>query len=608
MKFFNQFTGFSALLLAGTMGFAACSSDDEVADVNPSYDGSSVKAQFSINIPANATQSRMTSGEAQEVTDAFLGMKNIKLFPLILTGTEKVKDKKPVGTTTLGDIDATGDNSWTKSSLHAKVYNDVQFDLGVNHAVFYGEAKHGTTEMSLTPNYTQSTQSKFDDITFTLASSGSTDADEQSKLLAILNGVDAALTTNEKRGDVEIQGIKTLHEAYRAQTGAASNLTYKVIAGSSAKIKAMMTDLYNSCETGKTNNAEYKTEYGNIQDKIKTYFTVNSSGSLEYANGYPSDYPTGIPNGAVAVQFDGSNSKFAYTTSDNNNLGSNFSMTTADKYRKPSSLYYFADTEIRTLNTEWLKNSNNWTSSVRNWSDVVSAYEATGATSVTPSTQSIILKDQVQYGVAALKTIVKLANANTTNVLSDSRNKTHQVVVNGESKLKMTGVLVGGQPSSVKWNFVPASAGNDVVYDGVYHDIDGVGIAEKDASQALIPNYTLLLQNQDPSASARAEKVKVAIEFENDMEDFYGHDDMLISKGTKFYLIADLDPTGKTLGDLKCVFQKDYMTSATFTVTSLKNAYSVVPDLRSPKLEFGLSVDLSWQAGMNFEVNIGGDN
>lgn len=593
MKYFNQFTGFSALLLAGTMGFAACSSDDEVADVNPSYDGSSVKAQFSINIPANATQSRMTSGEAQEGTDAFLGMKNIKLFPLILTGTEEVKDKKPV-VTTLGDIDA-GNNSWTRPSLHAKVYNDVQFDLGVNHAVFYGEAKHGTTEMSLTPNYPQSTQSKFDDITFTLASSGSIDVDKQNKLLEILNGVDEALTTNEKRGDVEIQGIKTLHQAYRANTGTAQ-VPYKVIAGSSAKIKAMMTDLYNSCETGKTNNAEYATEYGNIQDTIKTYFNfTENNGSLEYRSGYPSDYPTGIPNGAVAVQFNGS--KFAYTTSDINS-GSNFNMTTADKYCKPSSLYYFADTEIRTLNEEWLKTN---LSSKNLWSEVVAAYDD-GDKSVTPSTQSIILRDQVQYGVAALKTVVKLAADNTNFKLTDSRNKTYQVYQNSTNKLKVTGVLVGGQPLSVKWNFVPAAKDNYVVYDGIYTNVNGVGITDN------TPNYTLLLQNQDLTTTA--EKVKVAIEFENDMEDFYGHDDMLISKGTKFYLIADLDPAAKTQqsGAAQCVFQQDYMTSATFTVTSLKNAYSVVPDLRSPKLEFGLSVDLSWQAGMDFEVSIGGDN
>lgn len=584
MKYFNQFTGFSALLLAGTMGFAACSSDDEVADVNPSYDGSSVKAQFSINIPANTTQGRMTTGEAQEETNAFLGMQNIKLFPLTLTGSEKVPGKKPVGTT-LDNID-----SWTNGTVHAKVYNDVQFDLGVNHAVFYGEAIHGTSEMSLTPDYNKTS---FDGITFTLASSGSIDVDKQNKLLEILNGVDAALTANEKRSDVEIQGIKTLHEAYRAQTGTASSLTYKVIAGSSAKIKAMMTDLYNSCKTGKTNNVEYATEYGNIQDKIKTYFTENN-GSLEYASGYPSDYPTGIPNGAVAVQFNGS--VFAYTTSDINS-GSNFNMTTADKYRKPSSLYYFADTDIRTLNTEWLKDNNNWTS-VRNWSDVVSAYEATGATSVTPSTQSIILKDQVQYGVAALKTVVKLAADNTNFKLTDSRNKTYQVYQNSTNKLKVTGVLVGGQPSSVKWNFVPAAVENYVVYDGIYTNVNGVGITDN------TPNYTLLLQNQVPSATA--ENVKVAIEFENDMEDFYGHDDMLISKGTKFYLIADLDPAAKTAqsGAAQCVFQQDYMTSATFTVTSLKNAYSVVPDLRSPKLEFGLSVDLDWKTGMDFNVSV----
>ena len=587
MKLFNQMTGVSALLLAGAMGFAACSSDDEVADVNPSYDGSSVKAQFSINIPANTTQSRMTTGEAQEVENAFLGMQNIKLFPLTLTGSETVPGKKPVGTS-LGAID-----SWTNVAMHAKVYNDVQFDLGVNHAVFYGEAIHGTSEMSLTPDYNKTT---FDGITFSLASSGSTDVDKQNKLLEILNGVDAALTTNEKRGDVEIQGIKTLHQAYRANTGTAQ-APYKVIAGSSAKIKAMMTDLYNSCKTGKTNNFEYATEYGNIQDKIKTYFTENN-GSLEYRSDYPSDYPTGIPNGAVAVQFNGS--VFVYTTSDINS-GSNFHMTTVDKYRKPSSLYYFADTEIRTLNEEWLKTN---LSSKNLWSEVVAAYDA-GDMSVTPSTQSIILRNQVQYGVAALKTIVKLAGTNTNYELTDSRNKTHQVYQGGTSKLKITGVLVGGQPSSVKWNFVPAAKENYVVYDGIYTDVDGVGIAEKDANNQFIPNYTLLLQNQDLTTTA--EKVKVAIEFENDMEDFYGHDDMLISKGTKFYLIADLDPAAKTAqsGAAQCVFQQDYMTSATFTVTSLKNAYSVVPDLRSPKLEFGLSVDLSWQAGMDFEVNIG---
>ena len=34
---------------------------------------------------------------------------------------------------------------------------------------------------------------------------------------------------------------------------------------------------------------------------------------------------------------------------------------------------------------------------------------------------------------------------------------------------------------------------------------------------------------------------------------------------------------------------------------SLKSAYNVIPDLRSPKLEFGLSVNLEWKEGLTFE-------
>ena len=83
---------------------------------------------------------------------------------------------------------------------------------------------------------------------------------------------------------------------------------------------------------------------------------------------------------------------------------------------------------------------------------------------------------------------------------------------------------------------------------------------------------------------------------------------MLIAKGTKFYLLAKLNPeasTGETENPSKStVFLQDYLTTAKFTVTSLKNAYNIIPDLRSPKLEFGLSVDLTWKTGMNFEVDM----
>jgi hypothetical protein len=51
------------------------------------------------------------------------------------------------------------------------------------------------------------------------------------------------------------------------------------------------------------------------------------------------------------------------------------------------------------------------------------------------------------------------------------------------------------------------------------------------------------------------------------------------------------------------VFKQDYITTAKLTIgaNSLKKAYNVVPDLRSPKLELGLSVDLTWEKGITFE-------
>ena len=67
MRKFNKFAYASAMLLAGGMVLASCSSDDELTNANPTYDGESVKAQFAISVPGYAVKgSRMTAGEAQE--------------------------------------------------------------------------------------------------------------------------------------------------------------------------------------------------------------------------------------------------------------------------------------------------------------------------------------------------------------------------------------------------------------------------------------------------------------------------------------------------------------------------------------------------------------
>ena len=153
------------------------------------------------------------------------------------------------------------------------------------------------------------------------------------------------------------------------------------------------------------------------------------------------------------------------------------------------------------------------------------------------------------------------------------------------------------------------------------------------------PVYARLLLDNFHAASETAgiytpaseqDKVYVAIEFLNNSgTDFYGNGN-LIRNGGFFYLIGCLDPSGTNGGsitwptdhpvppynadgssqEVKRVFIQDFLTTATFTLgeNSLHYAYLTVPDLRSSSMSLGLSVDLNWETGLNFDDVILGGN
>ena len=82
MKKNFRFAFMSAIALVGAVTFSACSSGDEVtADVNPTYDGSSVRTDFAFNVTkASQAQTRQSSVTVQE-TSNFLGMQRMYLLP-----------------------------------------------------------------------------------------------------------------------------------------------------------------------------------------------------------------------------------------------------------------------------------------------------------------------------------------------------------------------------------------------------------------------------------------------------------------------------------------------------------------------------------------------
>ena len=105
--------------------------------------------------------------------------------------------------------------------------------------------------------------------------------------------------------------------------------------------------------------------------------------------------------------------------------------------------------------------------------------------------------------------------------------------------------------------------------------------------------------------------VYVTVELENNMGDFYGAEG-LIPKDTRFYLVGQLDPNASagvnkpsgTAETLDHVFIKDHTTIANFTITSLQNAYNHIPDMRTSKINVGLAVDLKWESGITFNVDL----
>jgi hypothetical protein len=191
-----------------------------------------------------------------------------------------------------------------------------------------------------------------------------------------------------------------------------------------------------------------------------------------------------------------------------------------------------------------------------------------------------------------------------------------------------TGVIIGGQPASVDWQFLPptSSTFDKLVYDNQVTGLVAGTAVPTTAGQTSTPNYTILFDNYTKTGTQNS--VRFALELENiGGQDFWGKDN-LIRQGAKFYLqgemrLADGNDTGlvwdanyqvpplnQTTGvstQTKRVFIQDHMTIANVKLgpNALKQAVLSVPDLRTSQSSLGLSVDLSWTQGLTFTPVIG---
>lgn len=597
MKKLSSFFLMGTVALAGLGVMSSCSSDDLGNDstTNPG-ETKAVKAQFALNIPRANGGTRMSDVNTQAKQN-FLGMQDVRLYAF--------NAAPATGSTSTATFKLANIQPGISETTSSKIYSDVSVPVGTTHFLFYAHAPQGTTTVTNADNFTKGVlnfaagtdnATATNDISAALVGVKGTDDGSANKLLAVLNAV------------AGVENWSTAAETTELGKLYKNFITLK--AGSANSIRLALQDLYNALGGVTTgSDAEAKTIANNIRTAIKTgdVFTVteqtNKTFAIKTANTYPNNI--NLPDGAVQLSYAEATKTFSYA--DKSDL-TGIQQLYAAKICFPASIYYFQSSDLAATaaeldNTAWPKTTSDWTSNtVAPWlKDGAAGWTA----SVLPTTRSIAMRKNINYGVANLATTVKCgAETLADNVdfeVSKPNEFTGTVTVPTEG-FTVTGLLIGGQPTKVGFDFQPAS--NDA-FDYTIYDKELTGIVAKNGV-ASTTNYTIVLPNDKGRGVADQNPVNVAIELTNNSGVAFRGQDGIIPDGGKFYLVGQLAPKDQKVTGVEnpAVFMSDYMTTLKLTITSLKNAYNTIPDLRSTKLQLGLSVDLEWQKGIQFDVEI----
>ncbi len=635
---------FLGMLGAMTLTFSACSSDDAVVENNPTFDGTNVRADFAFNI-AKASQTRMNATNVQE-SGNFRGIENAFLFPF--KGEPKTGNLTAFAKNySLGAIEG------ISATASSKVY-PLSIPVGTDNFLFYAEAtdkSEGNFKIGLIDNNLDANLTNVGDLYFNLHSiysdkKAEIQADQETLanyLTAIANATGWAGTVDKAATDGNYQ---ILAQLYKNFTTLYAN---ELRSGSADNVKRTVRDLYRSItaivEAATADDSDVKT----IAQAIETAINLGTSGIFSIESGskgttelkynddelakFPGKY--NLPDGAAMLEWVAADKKFMYSENPYYAAGMVGDVVTNANvgiagYTYPAEIIYFDNSPLRA--SDEYKEVANYPVTVNTWDGVGFDWTAQKWTdnAVKASTRAVAMTNNVNYGVALLESTLQIASGITS--MDDNRgailkrnNATatapeDETFTIDDKSFTLKGILIGGQPARVGWNLVSSENNrNQVIYDT---DLTFTDIKVGTPSAA---NYTLALDNW--TSADKQEDVLVAIELVNNLKDannnpvdFYGKEN-LIPAGGVFYLVTKLSLADAgtfkkatrngvttyrvTNEDVARVFIQDYKTKAKFTITAdaLKNAYNTVPDLRATMVTFGLSVDLTWEPGLEFEAN-----
>lgn len=401
------------------------------------------------------------------------------------------------------------------------------------------------------------------------------------------------------------------------------------------EIETRMNTFFNNDWTYKTTE-QIKTAIGNAW-----ITTFNGARDLN-------DYPYGdfnIPVGAAQLSFDTSTGRFSYKHP-NAALVTPGNSFDPKKYMYAPELCYYVNSPLLVTTKENLSVSD-FPNGVAPWNKDVDDAEGKWKAGnwrrdkVESGTRGVAVQKNISYGMALMETSVAWSSeVNSNETLNDNRYamtngvEEDRAIEKDQAHFILRGILIGGVHPRYDWQFLPrpltsaeTTAGLGL-FDGVIYDDDIPNTAVPTPVGESV--YTLVYDNYDWQKVTQSD-VYVALEFVNNGDAFWGKDNLIPNSGI-FYLGAKLTVAPKNLsGDkdanqaitwpthyeippidettgiskkIERVFIQDFLTKVTFRIgtNSLHYAYLTIPDLRSSQMSLGLSADLEWKHGFEYDI------
>ena len=339
--------------------------------------------------------------------------------------------------------------------------------------------------------------------------------------------------------------IKSIYDADKREN--------KILACSYASFDQIRNEIGTALWNIPYESVEQAEEINAVSLALSAFSTVLTSAGTTF----PAQY--GIPEGSIGFWWDGKG--FVRLIN-----GVNISLVDPESYCYPPSLWYYANSPVKTSNNENV--NKQYVASNEQWSDILAHY--TDGRVVNTFTQSVAIEDQLEYGVSLLELSLDEPGAAAASLVSGC---------------PLTGIIVGDQ-KDLDFAFLPSTGPGRYIYDNT---VEGIRIGRTGNSVQML---TLPTNDGAP--------VHFALEFRNNtgLTRYCEQGDIL--PWCKFYLAGVLDPNAESGitqpgGEvLHSVFSRDHKTTVSVRIESLRNAYTTVPDLHDPQLEIGIVAEMKW--------------